>query len=619
MPLSFPDLTPLTPGRWRVAGDNIWVEGEPIAPVAIPVPAGATGEVVYSTEHLPPGIVLSQQSLTLYGIPEGPPVYTSVILVFVRDDDSEAVLEFLFSVLPAPTRLVVPPVDPLVLHIGSPVDIQFPRPRGGSGNFAYALEYHPTGSFEGVTASYTALPEGLAFDAATGRLTGDLVNSPANRGESLAQLTMNAATRWGSRGNARDGSGRTISQFGGTRAPGTTTNPASFQYHFADGRSVTYTYRAIFDSWGGLRYDVNPDFTTEDDNKIPNNPELYILLAGRARPEPVPVRRMPFAAAVVGGRFTAIWQRDPAEYFEIPSDDVLYFEVVTNRVNFYDYVVRDTTTGVVVRRTFQLQLETTPATAPAQPVLQSQVVGANNWSGVLAPVDDPTIDSIWVANVGEGFPEPSAARRIRHDYLNREANQVYVGTGIQPGDFRRLFIYYRNAGNEFSTPLAVDFQASRIAHLAVPQIIRNLRLRSENNKLRAVWDPVDPYQQITGFDLTINRRAETSVPFATGATTSTVVPGLINDVMVEVGVRARNARGPGPWTYATAAPGDQASQAPYSYEVGGRAAQSRCQMQILVDVYGNGFNWLAVEGRAFSAEVVEGRAGRPIRSGNHRR
>lgn len=604
MPIAFDGTIP----------DQIWTEGTPIDPIAVLPVTDPDGAVSYSVDGVPPGLVFSPQSLTLFGIPTEPDVGGGTITLIAADDIGEAQAEIAYTIFPAPAVLSLGDIDDMVLRLGTDIDIQLPLARGGSGNIAHSLEYRPADIFEGIPVQFTSLPEGLTYNPATGRLSGVLADSPANRGGSLFQVTLNTGpTRVGFN---RD-TGLQNDAFGGFRgraaASGSSINPTRSTYTYADGRVVTFVWDAIWDNRGGIRLFSTPDIDDEGENQVPNNPEIYVLAAGPGEPPGGrPLGQYPFGIAnrPPGALQDLVFPRSPYR-LRFETNSTYYIEIVTDQVSTYDLVATDVETGVQIRRTFRIQLVNPVPGAPEAPVLQSQEVGGNNWSGVLAPHDDPTITGVWVSNVTEGFPEPGAALRVRHEYENNVANSVFVGSDIEPGQRRRVYIYYRNAQG-FSTPLVVDFLVPAIALPVVPQPIRGLRVAAERNRLRPTWDRIDPYQQITGIDFRIDRGPGDSIPFSTGATTTTVIPGLINGVEREIGIAARNAAGRGPWSYISGTPQDVDSSAPFSLEAEGRPLQTRCQLQVLIDVFGGGFNYLAVENRVLAGEITEAEQGGPF-------
>ena len=349
---------------------QVWQAGQVIPPVAFPPLTGVNGNLVYASSAVPEGVIVDFTSRTIYGIPETGGDGT--ITITVADDDNSADIEVVYETAERRVPIVVPPIPDLTFHLGDTVDYRFPVPVGGSGNYTTRLEYRPVPPWNDLPVRVTTLPDGLAYDAATRRLTGTVADNLANQGQSLAQVTLTNAqisaadptiTGWLTTGTRSGGSASVL-------GPSFNYPPLTGQvYHFV---SLGTTAGAFF-----LRYDPALD---EQATALPNNPSVFILRAA----DQVVLASFPIASSfrpVVTSR-SMFWATD----FLFEEGQDYYIEVATSERSGFNYVVTDTDTGQIVRVPFTMLLVSPVGGAPSAPTAVSSSVGATTAEVTLAAV-----------------------------------------------------------------------------------------------------------------------------------------------------------------------------------------------------------------------------------------
>ena len=554
---------------------QVWQAGQVIVPVAFPALTGVNGGLVYSASSVPSGVSVDFTSRTIYGIPEAEGDGTFTITV--ADDDNSADLEVNYEIAERRVPIVVPPIPDLTFHLGDAVDYAFPEPVGGSGSYTTRLEYRPVPPWDTLPVRITTLPEGLAYNAATRRLTGTLADSLANRGQSLAQVTLTNAQV-----SAAD------DRITGFLTTGTRSGQAasilgpSFNYPPLTGQ--VYNFVSLGTSAGAffLRYDPALD---EQATALPNNPSVFIV-----RPSDQAVlASFPIASSfrpVVTSQ-SMFWATD----FRFQEGQDYYIEVATSERSAFDYVVTDDDTGQEVRVPFIVLLVSSVAGAPAAPTLASSSVGITTAEITLQAATLPG-GRIVAGPMPAGFPVILTNLR-NYPFVNRETNEVFF-TGLDPASGYDIYAYYEDDQGRRSTPLVVEVRTEPARPAIPPLPVRGLAAEPGPNRLRLTWDDLPPFQRITKLRHRINGGIWADMPNTGGASTGYVVPGLIDGQEVTIDVQVVNPDGTSPTTSVTATPG---TGVPPPF-------RSPIQSRILIDFDGL---FLPIDNRVLSANGESGR------------
>ena len=563
-----------------------WQAGQVIVPVAFPALTGINGGLVYSASSVPSGVIVDFTARTIYGVPDDEGDGT--LTITVADDDNTADLEVNYEIAERRVPIVVPPIPDLVLHLGADIDYLFPEPEGGSGSYTTSLEYRPIPPFEAYRIHNTFLPEGLAYNAATRRLTGTLADSLANRGQSIGQVTLTNAQVWGS-GN----------QFTGHNPPGSSLSGLTFQYPPFATSTTHYRWATIFTyggggpnrgQLGGLRVGIDPDI--EDPPPIPNSPSVFII-------DPDTNRVLKWFPVSLGSEqrneanaIDLIWSRQPATEFRFEAGRNYYIEIATSSRSTFNYVVTDNTTGQVVKVPFVVLLIAAATGAPTSPVLESSTAGITTATVTLSAASLPDVSRIVAGPMPAGFPIILTDLR-NYAYTNRETNEVFF-TGLDPATDYDIYIYYEDSQGRRSSPLVVEVRTEPARPAIPPLPVRGLAAEPGPNRLRLTWDDLPPFQRVTRLEHRIDGGIWADMPNVGGASTGYVVPGLIDGQETTVDVRVVNPDGTSASVSVTATPG-QGIPPPF---------RSPIQSRILIDFDGL---FLPVENRVLSAEGETGR------------
>ena len=563
-----------------------WQAGQVIVPVAFPALTAVSGSLVYSASSVPSGVIVDFTARTIYGIPddEGDGTFT----ITVADDNTQADLEVNYEIAERRVPIVVPPIPDLVLHLGADIDYLFPEPEGGSGSYTTSLEYRPIPPFEAYRIHNTFLPEGLAYNAATRRLTGTLADSLANRGQSIGQVTLTNAQVWGS-GN----------QFTGHNPPGSSLSGLTFQYPPFATSTTHYRWATIFTyggggpnrgQLGGLRVGIDPDI--EDPPPIPNSPSVFII-------DPDTNRVLKWFPVSLGSEqrneanaIDLIWSRQPATEFRFEAGRNYYIEIATSSRSTFNYVVTDNTTGQVVKVPFVVLLIAAATGAPTSPVLESSTAGITTATVTLAAASLPDVSRIVAGPMPAGFPIILTDLR-NYAYADDATNEVFF-TGLDPATDYDIYLYYEDNQGRRSSPLVVEVRTEPARPAIPPLPVRGLQAEPGPNRLRLTWDDLPPFQRITKLRHRIDGGIWSDMPNVGGASTGYVVPGLIDGQQVTIEVQVVNPDGTSPTTSVTATPGTGIPP-PFRTPI---------QSRILIDFDGL---FLPVENRVLSATGETGR------------
>ena len=571
-----------------------WRVGQPVSPVPLRTIANRTGAIdVYGT-GLPEGIVVDAASLTIYGTPEQAGDFTASI--YVTDDNSQSVTTFTITVAPERPPISLPEGLPeIVFRLpqgtgtdSRPVSFQFPAPAGGSGSFTTSLEYRPVNEWTGATVHNSSLPEGITYDQATRTLAGNILNSQANVGGSLAQVTLENA-------QAGFGAGNQTGYLAGT----STFRGPSFNYPALTG--TVYQWRNIFtvrarpgQAFAGqtaLRIGIEPDIE-DPPNAIPNNPLILITDTDRNLLYVVPVA-LGSEQATDEANVNDLYFPFQGT-FEFEEGEDYYIEIHTTPRSTWNYVVTDTITGQVARFPFSLLLVSYADTAPGQPSVLASSTSATTATITVAPSDPADISAIKVGYVQTGLqpPTPDVLRTYAEPAgLN---NDVLHIIGLQPGTAYDFYVYSEGQNDELSAPEIISLTTLSARPAVLPLALTGLQAESGQNRLALSWDDIPPFQGITKLEHMIDNGPWRDIPHSSAATTGYVVPGLVDGTAKTIQVRAVNATGAGPAVSITATPGGTYTS-PFRLS---------CQVRVLIDVDGQ---MVPLENRVLSAEGQSGR------------
>ena len=552
-----------------------WQAGQVISPVAFPALTDINGGLVYSSSGVPSGVVVDFTSRTIYGVPEteGDGTFT----ITVADDNNSADVEVAYEIAARRVPIVVPPIPDLTFHLGDVVDYPFPVPVGGSGNYTTRLEYRPIPPWDDLPVRVSTLPDGLAYNPVTRRLTGTVADNLANRGQSLAQVTLRNAQV-----SAADDtitgyittdtrSGQSASILG-----------PSFNYPPLTGQVYNFVTLGTTNGAFFLRYDPALD---EQATALPNNPSVFIV-----RPSDQAVlASFPIASSFRPTVDTSSMFWATGFLFEEGQD--YYIEVATSERSMFDYVVTDNDTGQIVRVPFTMLLVSAVTGAPAAPTLASSSVGATTAEVTLEAVNLPG-GQIVAGAMPAGFPVILTNLR-NYPFVNQETNELFF-QDLDPATGYDIYVYYEDNQGRRSTPLVVEVRTEPARPAIPPLPVRGLAAEPGPNRLRLTWDELPPHQRITKLEHRIDGGIWADMPNVGGASTGYVVPGLIDGNEVTVDVRVVNPDGTSPAASVTATPGPGVPP-PF---------RSPIQSRVLIDFDGL---LLPVENRVLSANGESGR------------
>ena len=195
-----------------------------------------------------------------------------------------------------------------------------------------------------------------------------------------------------------------------------------------------------------------------------------------------------------------------------------------------------------------------------------------------------------------GFPVILTNLR-NYDYTDRETNELFF-TGLDPATGYDIYVYYEDDQGRRSAPLVVETRTEPARPSIPPVPVRGLAATPGPNRIRLTWDDLPPFQRITKLEHRINNGIWSDIPNTGVASTSYVVPGLIDGQPVTIDVRVVNPDGTSPPVSVTATPGASSAT---DDEAGFRLS---IQSRILIDFDGL---FLPLENRVLSASGENGR------------
>ena len=553
-----------------------WRAGRQVLPVPFPGLTGITGDLVYSAQGVPAGISVDFTARSIYGTPEQDGDGT--ITLTVADDATTADLEVPYEIAARAVPVVLPAIPDLTFHLGQSVDYEFPAPQGGSGNYSTRLEYSPIPPWNRLPVRVTTLPDGLAYDAATRRLTGTVADSVANRGDSIAQVTLTnaqvSATDDTITGyittNTRSGNAASV------LGPSFNWPPLTGQvYHFV---TVGTTNGAFF-----LRYSPDLDVPA---TALPNNPTVFIV-----RPaDQVVLASFPIASAqrLVETSLSMFWETD----FLFEEGEDYYIEIATSPRSVFNYIVTDNDTGSTARTPVTILLDTPAAGAPAPPTLDGSSVGITTATVTLAATTLPDGSRIVAGAMPAGFPV-ILTRLRNYPYTAMETNELFF-QDLDPATGYDIYSYYEDNQGRRSTPLVTEVRTEPARPAIPPLPVRGLAAAPGPNRLRLTWDDLPPFQRITKLEHRIDGGIWADIPNSGGASVGYVVPGLIDGQATTIDVRVVNPDGVSAVRSVTATPGP-GTPPPF---------RSPIQSRVLIDFDGL---LLPIENRVLSANGESGR------------
>ena len=552
-----------------------WQAGQRIFPVAFPALTGINGGLVYSASAVPSGVIVDFTSRTIYGVPdnEGDGTFT----ITVADDDNSADVEVAYEIAARQIPIIVPPIPDLTFHLGQAVDYRFPEPVGGSGSYTTSLQYRPIPPWDDLPVRVSTLPDGLSYDAATRRLTGTLADNLANQGQSLAQITLTNAQV-----SAADESITGFLTTGTRSGQSASILGPSFNYPPLTGQVYNFVTLGTSRRTFFLRYDPALD---EQATALPNNPSVFII-----RPSDLAVlASFPIAVASrpVVTSLSMVWETD----FLFEEGQDYYIEVATSERSMFDYVITDDDTGQVVRVPFVMLLVSAVSGAPDAPTLASSSVGITTAEVTLEAVNLPG-GRIVAGPMPAGFPV-ILTRLRNYPFVNQETNELFF-QDLDPATGYDIYLYYEDSQGRRSTPLVVEVRTEPARPAIPPLRIRGLAAEPGPNRLRLTWDDLPPFQRITKLQHRIDGGIWSDMPNTGVASTSYVVPGLLDGQETTISVRVVNPDGTSPTASVTATPGT-GTPPPF---------RSPIQSRILIDFDGI---FLPIENRVLSAQGTSGR------------
>ena len=602
---------------------QVWTLGRDIIPVIIP-PATGIGQITYDWARqpdgrpfgLPVGVDFNPDTRVVYGVPREIIADGQFVVTAVDDDDAANTFTLQFQVVSglAPLRVAPPPVIPLYLtqQVGDLAlgrGIRLPTPTGGSGDYSSQITLPDVGERQ-ANPDLVFLPDGVEYDPDRRLLYGVVRNTDPNRGGDTGVVfsaTLNNAG-WVTASNRL---------FTGLRGGATLSSATGV----VDGTSFTmdtiFTFsgrgdQATRERTGGLRVGMTPDI--EDlPQRWGNNVQLRIDEIPSRGADPVRVDAgfyfVGYANEIAEGRAINLnWTRQPEFVFTFRRGSTYYISWIATQSPVYEWRVRDRATGEEVRHPLRFQLITPaglgynrhsrlaiPANVPTPALRRVD----NTARTVTAELQAPPLGVVGAraAVVPAGRVPPVAAEYAPQPFTAGQPVQVVAGDLASNSEYD-LYVQYQNAAGDDSAPLVVytgtepDRDASR-----APRAVLGLRGTGYDGRAVMSWDSPTGWQEIRRYEYQLDGGPARPMHASDATTEQYTIPGLVNERIYTIGVRAVNTAGAGPWEHIAV----DISGTPYPFP------ESRMHLQVLIDPTGDGDPWMGISTRLVAARISYGR------------